>query len=143
MTRTDHSFRPEHLAQRLFEAYGDGDLETVRSLLAQDMTAYVTNAAAGVDRVSGRDGFRSRLPNLEGAELSTRITQIVAVDEERAMTMLEAKAKREGRTLHNFRGVPVPRERGPGQGAVDGRSPTGVQRRVLVLTHSTLLSPAG
>jgi ketosteroid isomerase-like protein len=33
---------------RLFQGYADGDLEAVRSLLADDLTAYVTNAESGV-----------------------------------------------------------------------------------------------
>jgi ketosteroid isomerase-like protein len=90
------------LARELFEAYGRGDLETMRALIAEDVTAYITNADAGVDRVHGRDSFMSRLPDLEGAQLSTDITQIVAIDEERVMTMIEVKAERQGRTLHNF-----------------------------------------
>jgi ketosteroid isomerase-like protein len=92
----------ERLARDLFEAYGEGDLETMRSLLAEDLSAYITNAAAGVDRVEGRDNFMSRLPDLAGAELSTAITQIVGIDEERVMTMIEIKAERQGRMLHNF-----------------------------------------
>jgi ketosteroid isomerase-like protein len=92
----------ERLARTLFEAYGEGELDTMRSLLAEDLTAHITNADAGVDRVQGRDRFMSRLPDLEGAELSTGITQIVAIDDERVMTMIEVKAKREGRALHNF-----------------------------------------
>jgi ketosteroid isomerase-like protein len=92
----------ERLARDLFEAYGEGELETMRALLAEDLIAFITNADAGVDRVEGRDNFMSRLPDLAGAELSTAITQIVAIDEERVMTMLEIKAERGGRTLHNF-----------------------------------------
>jgi len=92
----------ERLARDLFEAYGEGELETMRALLAEDLIAYITNADAGVDRVEGRDSFMSRLPDLAGAELSTAITQIVAIDEERVMTMLEIKAERGGKTLHNF-----------------------------------------
>jgi ketosteroid isomerase-like protein len=92
----------ERLARDLFEAYGEGELETMRALLAEDLIAFITNADAGVDRVEGRDAFMSRLPDLAGAELSTAITQIVAIDEERVMTMLEIKAERGGRTLHNF-----------------------------------------
>jgi len=92
----------QRLARRLFEAYGAGDLEAMRSLLADDLTAFITNADAGVDRVQGRDEFISRLPDLQGAELSTGITQIVAIDDERVMTMIEVKAERQGRTLHNF-----------------------------------------
>ncbi len=92
----------EQLARRFFGAYGDGDLETVSSLLAEDVVTYITNADAGVDRVEGRDGFMSRLPDLSGAELRTGITQVVAVDGERVMTMIEVQAERQGRTLHNF-----------------------------------------
>ncbi|MCB0828642.1 MAG: nuclear transport factor 2 family protein [Solirubrobacterales bacterium] len=93
---------PSELARRFFGAYGEGDTETVRSLLAPDAVSFITNADAGADRVEGRDGFMSRLPDLEGAELSTSITQVVGIDEERAMTMIEVKAERRGRSLHNF-----------------------------------------
>jgi ketosteroid isomerase-like protein len=94
--------KPDEISRELFEAYGDGEIETMRSLLAPDAVSYITNAEAGVDRVEGRDGFMARLPDLEGAELSTAVTQVVAIDEERAMTMIEVRAKRQGRTLHNF-----------------------------------------
>lgn len=90
------------LATSFFGAYGDGDLDTMRSLLAEDAVTHITNADAGVDRVEGREAFMARLPDLEGAELSTAITQVLAIDEERVMTMIEVKAKRGGRTLHNF-----------------------------------------
>ena len=82
----------ERLARDLFEAYGEGELETMPALLAEDLIAYIINADAGVDRVEGRDNFMSRLPDLAGAELSTAITQIVAIDEERVMTMLEIRS---------------------------------------------------
>jgi hypothetical protein len=99
----------ERLARDLFEAYGGGDLETMRSLLAEDLSAYITNAAAGVDRV-------------EGATTS------------RVMTMIEIKAERQGRMLHNFAAFLGPRERRPGRRALDGRREARLQRRVLVLT---------
>ena len=93
---------PADLARSFFEAYGEGETETMRSLLAADAVSFITNAEAGADRVDGRDGFMARLPDLEGARLSTAITQVVAIDEERAMTMVEVKAERQGRSLHNF-----------------------------------------
>jgi ketosteroid isomerase-like protein len=91
-----------HLARTFFGAYGEGDLEIVRSLLAEDAAVYVTNAEGGVDRVEGRDRAMARLPDLTGAEWSTGITQVVVVDDERVMTMIEVRAKRKGRELHNF-----------------------------------------
>jgi hypothetical protein len=53
-----------------------------------------------VDRVEGRERAMARLPDLTGAEWSTGIT--VVVDDERILTMMEVKAKRKGRELHNF-----------------------------------------
>ena len=91
-----------HLARTFFGAYGAGDLEIVRSLLAEDAAVYVTNAEGGVDRVEGRDRAMARLPDLTGAEWSAGITQVVVVDDERVMTMIEVRAKRKGRELHNF-----------------------------------------
>jgi ketosteroid isomerase-like protein len=92
----------EHLARTFFGAYGDGDLETVRSLLAEDTVVHVTNAEGGVDLVEGRDAAMARLPDLTGAEWSTEITQVAVVDEQRVMTMIEVRATRNGRDLHNF-----------------------------------------
>jgi ketosteroid isomerase-like protein len=90
------------LAARLFGAYADGDLDTVRSLLADDLIAYVTNAEAGVDEVTGADAYMKRLPDLHAAGGSAAVTQILPIDDERVMTMVEIRAEREGRQLHNF-----------------------------------------
>ena len=92
----------ETLARRFFRAYGDGDLDAMRSLLAEDAVTHITNAEAAVDRVEGREAFMARLPDLEGAELSTAITQVVPIDDQRVMTMIEVRASRRGRELHNF-----------------------------------------
>ncbi|HEY1317387.1 MAG TPA: nuclear transport factor 2 family protein [Gaiella sp.] len=92
----------ERLARAFFGAYGEGDLETVRALLAEDAVVYVTNAEGGVDRVAGRDRAMARLPDLTGAEWSTQITQVAVVDEERVMTMIEVRAARKGKELHNY-----------------------------------------
>ncbi len=97
--------RPDELsalARRLFEAYGDGDVDGFRSLLADDLTAYVTNADAGVDEVRGVEAYMSRLPNLHALGGRFRITQVLPVDEERVLTMVEIRAERGGRELHNF-----------------------------------------
>ncbi len=90
------------IARRLFRAYADGDFQAVRSLLADDLTAYVTNAESGVDEVRGADEYMRRLPDLRAAGGSARVTQTLAVDQHRVMTMVEIQAEREGRRLHNF-----------------------------------------
>lgn len=92
----------EEVARQFFGAYSAGDLEAVRSALAEDVVTCITNADAGVDRVQGPDGFMARLPDTSEADLSTAITQVLAIDDERVMTMIEVKAERRGKTLHNF-----------------------------------------
>lgn len=95
---------PEALARTLFSAYGDGDLDRVRSLLADDLVSHITNADADTDVVEGADGFMARLPDTSEADLTTEVTQVVGIDDELAMTMVEVRAERRGRTLHNFAG---------------------------------------
>lgn len=92
----------EELAKRLFGAYGEGDLETMRSLLAEDMIGWVTNAEGGVDRTEGRDAYMARLPDLSEAQLKASVTQVLGIDEERVMTMIAIRAERKGKSLENF-----------------------------------------
>jgi ketosteroid isomerase-like protein len=90
------------LARRLFQAYSEGDLDGFRALLADDLTAYVTNAAAGVDEVHGVDDYMRRVPDLHAAGGELRVTQVLPIDDERVLTMVEIRAERDGKRLHNF-----------------------------------------
>jgi len=90
------------LARHFFDAYGNGDFAAVRSVLADDLVAYVTNANGGVDLVEGRDGYMERLPDLRAARGRLGITQVVEIDSEQVLTMIEIRASRKGRDLHNF-----------------------------------------
>ena len=90
------------LARQVFDAFGRSDLEGMRAVLANDMVAHITNSTGGTDRVEGVDGFMARLPDVSGATWSTEVTQVAPVDDERVMTMVEVKASRKGKELHNF-----------------------------------------
>lgn len=92
----------EELARKLFGAYGDGDLETMGSLMADDMVGWITNADGGVDPTEGRDAYMARLPDLSKAQLKTRITQVLGIDDERVMTMIAIRAERRGKSLENY-----------------------------------------
>lgn len=96
------SDRPGQLARELFEAYGRGDLSTVGSTLADDLVAYVTSSDGGFDVVEGRDGYIERLPDLRAAGGRLDVTQVVEIDPERVLTMVEIRARRKGRDLHNL-----------------------------------------
>ena len=93
---------PAAIARELFESYGAGDRAGFTALLAEDMVGYVTTAEAGADRVEGREAYLGRLPDLLATGGTLTVTQVLGIDEERALTMVEIRAEREGRSLHNF-----------------------------------------
>jgi ketosteroid isomerase-like protein len=93
---------PSELARRFFEAYGAGELDAVRSALAPGLVAYVTNAEGGVDLVEGRDAYMERLPDLHATGGCLAVTQVLEVDAHQVLTMVEIRASRGGRELHNF-----------------------------------------
>lgn len=93
------------VAERLLDAFSAADLEGMRSLLAEDMVALVTNADGGADRVAGRDDYLARVAamDLPSARFSVELTQPpVAVDAGQVLVMVEIRAQRGGRSLHNF-----------------------------------------
>jgi ketosteroid isomerase-like protein len=92
----------EDLARGFFGAYGRGDRDSAAAMLAEDVVSYVTNADAGVDVVRGRDEYMRRVPDLRSADGSLEITQVVAIDDERVLTMVEIRARRGEMELHNF-----------------------------------------
>ena len=92
----------EDLVRGFFGAYGRGDRASAAALLADDVVSYVTNADAGVDVVRGRDEYMRRVPDLRSADGSLEITQVVAIDDERVLTMVEIRARRAEMELHNF-----------------------------------------
>jgi ketosteroid isomerase-like protein len=93
---------PGQIVRRFVEAYSAGDRAGMESVLSASLVAYITNAEAGVDRVDGAGAYVARLPDLRGAELSLRVTQSVAVAADRELTMVEVRARRLDRDLHNF-----------------------------------------
>lgn len=95
---------PAEVSRAFFQAYADGDRERAASLLAEGAIAYITNADAGVDTVTGRDEYMARVPDLQANSGRADITQVVRIDDERAMTMVEIHAERDGKKLHNFAG---------------------------------------
>jgi ketosteroid isomerase-like protein len=92
----------DSLVPRFVAAYAARDEGAMRSALAPDLTAYVTNAEGGVDRVDGREGYLQGLLALNAPELSARVTQTVTVAPDSTLTMVEIRAERAGKTLHNF-----------------------------------------
>ncbi len=93
------------IADDLLKAFSAADIEAMRSLLAEDLVAFITNAEGGLDRVEGREEYLSRIEamDLPSARFSVELTQApVPVDSEQVLIMVEVRAQRDGRSLHNF-----------------------------------------
>ena len=93
----------EQVARELVSAFGAGDLERMRTLLAEDVKAYITNREGGADLVVGSKEYLRRVEamDLPSANFRIDVTQVVAVRDDLAMIMVEIDAARRGKTLHN------------------------------------------
>lgn len=99
------SSEPAAVASRFLDAFSAADFDAMRSILAEDVVAYVTEADGAMDRVEGRDAYVSRLEamGLPSARFSVELTQPpVPVDSDQVLVMVEIRAQRGGRSLHNF-----------------------------------------
>jgi ketosteroid isomerase-like protein len=95
----------QEIATRFVDAFSDGDIEAMRAVLADDMTSFITNADGGTDVVEGADGLLARIEamDLPSANYSVQLTQPpVPVPPDKVLAMVEIRAERGGRTLHNF-----------------------------------------
>ena len=92
----------EAVARELIEAFCAADTGRMRLLLADDLRAYITNREGGVDEVGAEDYLRRvAAMDLPSARLSLTVTQTVAPRPHMIIAMVEVRAARGGRTLHN------------------------------------------
>jgi len=125
---------PTKISRDFFQAYADGERDTAASLLAENVTAYITNADAGVDMVTGRDDYMARVPDLKEAGGTATVIQVVGVDRRARANDGRDQGPRTARkrSLHNH----APSS----PGSTAARSPNSgwsrrsrLQRRVLVV----------
>jgi len=93
------------LARRLLTAFSSADPESMRTLHAEDMVSYITNREGGADRRVGREEYFRRIVaiDLRRVQYSVTLTQPpVVVDDRTVLAMVEVKAAKSSRTLHNF-----------------------------------------
>ncbi len=99
------SDQPTAVASRFVRAFSAADFDGMRALLAEDVRAYITDADGEIDEVRGRDEYLRRLEamDLPAARFSVELTQApVPVDSDRALVMVEVRARKGDRVLHNF-----------------------------------------
>ncbi|MEM7123015.1 MAG: nuclear transport factor 2 family protein [Pseudomonadota bacterium] len=94
---------PESTVAAFIAAFDRADLASMEALLAADAVSYITNADGGVNRLEGSDALMEsvRAMKIEQVNLSVAITQTARVGLRQVMAMVEIKAERKGRSLHN------------------------------------------
>jgi ketosteroid isomerase-like protein len=93
------------VVERFLAAFDAGDLAAMRGCLADDAVAYVTGPDGAPLPVAGADGYVAAIEamDLPSARYSVTRTQApVPVDDDLVLVMVEVRAHRDGRDLHNF-----------------------------------------
>jgi SnoaL-like domain len=92
----------ESVVRDLIEAFCAADIPRMRSLLADDLRAYITNREGGVDEVGVEEYLRHvAAMDLPSTQFTLTITQTVTPRPEMIIAMVEVNAARSGRALHN------------------------------------------
>jgi hypothetical protein len=90
------------MALELIDSFRAADTQRMRSLLADDMCAYITNRDGGVDKADAEEYLRRvEAMDLPSARLSLTVTQMVVPRPNMVIAMVEVQAARGGRELHN------------------------------------------
>ncbi|HEX9695495.1 MAG TPA: nuclear transport factor 2 family protein [Actinomycetota bacterium] len=93
----------EILLRKGYDAFGKGDLETLRAMFAPDVVWHVAGKSALSGSYKGLDevfGFFAEIVQRSGGTFANEVHDIVAGDAH-AIALTTARAEREGRRLHN------------------------------------------
>jgi SnoaL-like domain len=92
----------ESVARELIEAFCAADTQRMRSLLADDLRAYITDRDGGVDETGPEEYLRRVVAmDLPSAQLKLTVTQMITPRPDMVIAMVEVNAARGSRTLHN------------------------------------------
>jgi SnoaL-like protein len=95
---------PTAFVRRFIEAMDSSDMATVQASFDPQVRAFVTNAEGGTDLVEGSEALGQRFPDFAAMadSFSATVTQVHDIDDQTALFMVEIRAERLGRSLHNF-----------------------------------------
>ena len=90
----------------LVQAFACGDSAAVKSRLAHDLVANVTQSDGSTRQVVGSANYAAIVDTMDplSANLQMEIPQITTIEPGLVMAMFEVHAARYGRRLHNFSG---------------------------------------
>ena len=96
---------PADVATQLLAAFNDGDVDRMRGLLDPALEAWATDAD-GVDQpVTGADAYIERIAAMNLPAVSYHVTPTqspVLLEDDLVLVMVEVRAERDDRRLHNF-----------------------------------------
>lgn len=95
---------PTAFVLRFVRAMESSDMATVRASFDPNVRAFVTNAEGGTDLVEGSEALGQRFPDFAAMADSfhATVTQVHQIDDRTVLFMIEIRAERLGRSLHNF-----------------------------------------
>ena len=96
--------RNEILVKSFIQAYAKGDTVKLKSMLSDKLEFYVTNAQGQVDLLNGSNSFIQNVIDIGVKSVSPtiKIKQITSIRKNQVMCMVEVKAERKNKKLHNF-----------------------------------------
>lgn len=94
----------EKICRDFIKYFELADYDNMRKILSKEIKSYVTNAEGGVNLIVGSEELIKNLSYMDVKIVKPKlnITQIAVVDRIQVMFMVEIKAKRQGKELHNF-----------------------------------------
>lgn len=102
---TDASPDPVAIATRFLDAFNRNDLSAMRAALADDAVAFVTGPDGRPTPRHGGNAYVAAIAamDLPSAEYTVSLTQDpIRIDADRVLVMVEVRARRDDRALHNF-----------------------------------------
>ncbi|MEM8701298.1 MAG: nuclear transport factor 2 family protein [Pseudomonadota bacterium] len=92
------------VVRSFIDAFNAADHEGMTSCLADELVAEVTQRDGSTKQIKGRDAYMGLIAQLDIGTVhpSLTITQIADVNEDQVLVMIEVRAVRKGRQLHNF-----------------------------------------
>lgn len=98
---------PEEIAIAFIKAFEQADLAKLRELMAEDVINHVTTREGTSNALKGREAYIESVKAMDipSAKLNMSIPQILTIEPGRVLVMVEVKAERDGKTLHNFAGL--------------------------------------
>jgi hypothetical protein len=112
-TRDEEEFLPPEsptgFVHRFVAAMEASDMAAISASFDPRARAYITNAKGGTDLVEGAEALALRFPDFAGMadSFEAQVTQVHEIDDSTVLFMVEVRAERKGRLLHNFAGIYV------------------------------------